>query len=122
MSALKANDCPAYNSILENMKSRGQGNSELAPAYNEVAVPIAEAMNKFVNGDYKAALDGLLPVQGSLWRMGGSIAQRDLIEWTMVEAGIRAGEKNVAMSLVNERLSSRPDSVINARFMGDLGE
>jgi hypothetical protein len=79
-------------------------------------------MNKFVNGDYKAALDGLLPVQGSLWRMGGSIAQRDLIEWTMVEAGIRAGEKNVAMSLVNERLSSRPDSVINARFMGDLGE
>ena len=54
--------------------------------------------------------------------MGGSIAQRDLIEWTMVEAGIRAGEKNVAMSLVNERLSSRPDSVINARFMGDLGE
>ena len=122
MSALKANDCPAYNSILEKMKSRGQGNSELSPAYNEVAVPIAEAMNKFVNGDYKAALDGLLPVQGSLWRMGGSIAQRDLIEWTMVEAGIRAGEKNVAMSLVNERLSSRPDSVINAKFMGDLGE
>mgnify|MGYP006255308285 FL=1 len=64
MSALKANDCPAYNSILEKMKSRGQGNSELAPAYTEVAVPIAEAMNKFVNGDYKAALDGLLPVQG----------------------------------------------------------
>ena len=50
-------------------------------------------MNKFVNGDYKAALDGLLPVQGSLWRMGGSIAQRDLIEWTMVEAGIRPEKK-----------------------------
>ncbi len=77
-------------------------------------------MNKFVNEDYRQALDGLLPVQGSLWRMGGSIAQRDLIEWTLLEAAIRAGEEKIAQSLVNERLSSRPDSHVNARFLGGI--
>ena len=57
------------------------------------------AMNKFVNEDFKEALEGLLPVQGSLWRMGGSIAQRDIIELTTAVAAIRAGEKNIALSL-----------------------
>jgi hypothetical protein len=52
--------------------------------------------------------------------MGGSIAQRDLIEWTLLEAAIRAGEEKIAQSLVNERLSSRPDSHVNARFLGGI--
>ena len=74
-------------------------------------------MNKFVNEDFKEALEGLLPVQGSLWRMGGSIAQRDIIELTTAVAAIRAGEKNIALSLINERLSSKPDSFINAKLV-----
>ena len=45
-----------------------------------------------MNEDFKEAL-GLLPIQGSLWRMGGSIAQRDIIELTTAVAAIRAGEK-----------------------------
>ena len=51
---------------------------------------------------------------------GGSIAQRDLIEWTLLEAAIRSGEEKIAQSLVNERLSSRPDSHVNARFLGGI--
>ena len=43
--------------------------------------------------------------------MGGSIAQRDIIEPTTAVAAIRAGEKNIALSLINERLSSKPDSL-----------
>ena len=77
-------------------KKKAGASGELAPAYSEVAIPVAKAMNKFVNEDYRQALDGLLPVQGSLWRMGGSIAQRDLIEWTLLETAIRAGEGKIA--------------------------
>ena len=120
MAALRAEDYSAYYTILDNMKKKAGTSGELAPAYSEVAVPVAKAMNKFVNEDYRQALDGLLPVQGSLWRMGGSIAQRDLIEWTLLEAAIRAGEEKIAQSLVNERLSSRPDSHVNARFLGGI--
>ena len=61
-------------------------------------------------------LDRLLPVEAELWRMGGSIAQRDLIEWTLTEAAIRSGQRNIALSLANERLALRPDSVVNRQF------
>ena len=117
MAALRANDHFAYQSVLNNIKSKANTDNELAPAYREVAQPIVEAMNKFVNEDFKEALEGLLPVQGSLWRMGGSIAQRDIIELTTAVAAIRAGEKNIALSLINERLSSKPDSFINAKLV-----
>ena len=115
--SLTANDHFAYQSVLNNIKSKANTDNELAPAYREVAQPIVEAMNKFVNEDFKEALEGLLPVQGSLWRMGGSIAQRDIIELTTAVAAIRAGEKNIALSLINERLSSKPDSFINAKLV-----
>jgi hypothetical protein len=70
-----------------------------------------------VDGDYAGAVEGLLPVEANLWRMGGSIAQRDLVEWTLTEAAIRSGQRNVALSLANERLAMRQESVVNQRFM-----
>jgi hypothetical protein len=49
--------------------------------------------------------------------MGGSRAQRDVIEWTLAEAAGRAGLRDVAVALAHERLASRPDSVPNRRFL-----
>ena len=86
------------------------------PAYQGVIIPIAEAMEYFVDEDYARAVDRLLSVEAELWRMGGSIAQRDLIEWTLTEAAIRSGQRDVALSLANERLALRPDSVVNRQF------
>lgn len=42
-----------------------------------------------------------------------SHAQRDVIERTILEAAIRAGNKTIAESLVQERLSHRPNSTYN---------
>lgn len=56
-------------------------------------------------------------MEANLWRMGGSIAQRDLVEWTLTEAAIRSGQRNVAPSLANERLAMRLESMVNRRFM-----
>ncbi len=49
--------------------------------------------------------------------MGGSIAQRDLVEWPLTEAAIRSGQRNVALSLAYERLAMRLEKVVNRRFM-----
>lgn len=117
MAALKAGDRGAYETVLAGMKRRAAADSELAPTYRDVAIPIAEAMACYVDGDYAGAVEGLLPVEANLWRMGGSIAQRDLVEWTLTEAAIRSGQRNVALSLANERLAMRPESVVNQRFM-----
>lgn len=55
--------------------------------------------------------------EAKLWRMGGSIAQRDLVEWTLTEAAIRAGLRDVALSLTNERLALKPGSAVNRHFL-----
>jgi hypothetical protein len=48
--------------------------------------------------------------------MGGSHAQRDVIDWTLAEAAVRAGMRDVALSIANERLALRPLSAPNRRF------
>jgi hypothetical protein len=49
--------------------------------------------------------------------MGGSNAQRDVIDWTLAEAAVRAGNRDIALSLAHERLAMRPESVPNHRFL-----
>lgn len=49
--------------------------------------------------------------------MGGSIAQRDLVEWALKVAAGRSGQSNIALSLANERLAFRPESAVNRRFL-----
>jgi hypothetical protein len=49
--------------------------------------------------------------------MGGSAAQRDVIDWTLNEAAGRARMSDVALSLAHERLASRPNSIPNRRFL-----
>ena len=116
MTAIRAGDRAAYETVLAGMKGTAAANDELLPAYRDVSIPVAEAVARFTDGDYAGAVDGLLPVEAHLWRMGGSIAQRDLVAWTLAEAAVRAGRRNVALSLANERLALRPESAVNRRF------
>jgi hypothetical protein len=59
----------------------------------------------------------LLPVRVELWRIGGSHAQRDVVDWTLTEAAARAGLRDVALALAHERLGTRPRSAPNRRFL-----
>ena len=117
MTALRAGDRAAYETVLDGMKRTAAANGELAPAYRDISIPAAEAMACFTDGDYTGAVDGLLTAETHLWRMGGSVAQRDLVAWTLAVAAIRAGRRNVALSLANERLALRPGSAANRRFL-----
>lgn len=117
MAALRAGDRAGYETVLAGMKRAAAAGGELTPAYRDVAIPIAEAMACFVDGDYAGAVEGLLGAEADLWRMGGSIAQRDLVAWTLAEAAARAGQRDVALSLANERLAQRPASAVNRRFL-----
>jgi len=117
MAALRADDRAAYETVLDGMKRFAAAGSELVPAYRDVAIPISKAIAAFVDRDYVAATDGLLNVKADLWRMGGSIAQRDLVEWTLTESAIRANQRSIALSLVNERLALRPESAVNRHFL-----
>jgi len=59
----------------------------------------------------------LQPARFDLWRIGGSHAQRDIIDWTLTEAAVRGGLRDVALSLAHERLGTRPRSAVNRNFL-----
>ena len=98
------------------MRETAASDAESAPCYREVGVPLVEGLMAFHRGAYDRAVDLLQPVRFDLWRIGGSKAQRDVVDWTLTEAAIRAGSRNVALSLANERLSLRPRSAVNRNF------
>ena len=52
---------------------------------------LAEAFAAYVRGDWAGTIDRIDPVLGEHERIGGSRAQRDLIEYTLASALIKAG-------------------------------
>jgi len=69
-------------------------------------VPIvAEAMGVFAKGRYDATIMALEPVLDEIVRVGGSLAQRDLFEYTLLAAYVRTGRHAEARAV----LARRPD-------------
>jgi hypothetical protein len=72
-----------------------------------VGLPVCRSIVRFAMGEYSLVVDELLPLRGRFHQFGGSHAQRDAIERTLLEAAIRAGLNDIAQALVSERLSLR---------------
>jgi len=78
------------------------------PVYVEVAAPLARALRRLVRADASGAADGLAALQPQVWQVGGSDAQREVVEDTLICALIRAGRYDEALRLVDRRLDRRP--------------
>lgn len=76
----------------------------------EVGSPATEAIVAFEAGRYQEAVRLLLPLRDTSHRFGGSHAQRDLLELTLLEAAIRAGDAALARELACTRLAWRASS------------
>ena len=74
----------------------------------EVGLPVMQGVQAFGAGDYAAVLDHLRPVRNIAHRYGGSHAQRDLIDLTMIEAAARGGQTDLHRALLAEREAARP--------------
>ena len=70
-----------------------------------IVAEVATALWEFAAGDYAAAADRLASVRELLVALGGSNAQRDVFEETLVEAQMRAGRGDEALALLGERLA-----------------
>lgn len=73
----------------------------------DVGIPATRAIFDFANGRYAQAASGLRAVRSIASRFGGSHAQRDLIDLTLIEAADRAGDKGLADALRRERAMVR---------------
>lgn len=81
----------------------------------EIGIPVCQAMVDFGMGNYAAVVQGLAPLRYRFAEFGGSHAQRDAIQQTLVEAAIRSGQRSLAQCLVSERIWVKPDSPWNQR-------
>jgi tetratricopeptide (TPR) repeat protein len=63
----------------------------------------ARAFAAFERRDFSAAIEALEPIAGELERIGGSRAQLDLVEFTLLKAYLGAGRPDDARRMLSER-------------------
>jgi hypothetical protein len=80
-----------------------------------VGLPASRAVLAFGEGRYGDVVSELAPIRATFQRFGGSHAQRDALQRTLLEAAIRGGQFDLARALVSERLSLRDTSVYSWR-------
>jgi tetratricopeptide (TPR) repeat protein len=77
-------------------------------AAGPVVPAIAEGFAAYANGDPDGAIELLELALPETVRIGGSRAQRDLVEYTLLAAYLRAGREEDARRLVSRRRDRRP--------------
>jgi len=117
MAELRSGQEALVERRLEAMRETAASTAEAAGLYRTVGIPVVEGLAAFHRGAYAEAVELLLPVRFDLWQIGGSHAQRDVVDWTLTEAAVRAGQRDIARSLAHERLATRPRSAPNRRFL-----
>lgn len=96
---------------------RAPNGPETATWARTTGVPLVEGFSAFWRGDYDFATEKLHSARFVANSFGGSHAQRDVIDGTLLEAAVRGGLNDVAHALANERLALKPHSPVNKRFV-----
>jgi len=113
MAFIGAGDVEAQKRQIETVRRAGTGAGTNAMMSREIGVPACEGFSAFARGDYAQTIEFLLPLRAKANRFGGSHAQRDVFSWTLTEAAMRLGDSALADAFVAERLSWKPESLIN---------
>jgi tetratricopeptide (TPR) repeat protein len=103
--------CAAYgdragaDARIDELRRQERGGRQPA---GRVAADAAEALAAFARGDDDAVIRLLEPALMELVRVGGSHAQRDVFEDTLLGAYLRSGRLEAASLLFHKRLGRRP--------------
>jgi tetratricopeptide (TPR) repeat protein len=82
-------------------------------AAGDMVPPMARGFAAFANGDYTTAAAEIEPLLATHERLGGSRAQRDLLEYIVTAAHIRAGRRDAAREMITRR---RPNNAKTGGF------
>jgi hypothetical protein len=93
--------------VINSLRAAATGVGDPAAFAREVGLDAALAIQAFGQGRYAETVQLLRPVRSYSHRFGGSHAQRDLIDLTLIEAAVRSHRKELASALTAERLARR---------------
>jgi hypothetical protein len=97
----------ALDTRLAQLEARA-ADGRLAPG--RAAIDLCRGMRAFTDGDNESAIRLLQPAMSDLVRIGGSHAQRELWEDTLIVAYLRGGHREKAAGLISARLERRPSA------------
>jgi hypothetical protein len=100
-----AGNVDAIDALLADLRRREANGKQPA---GPIVVTLVESVAAFARGDYASVVDTLYPVRDLIVRVGGSNAQREVFEDTLLEACIRAGRHEEARPILKSRLERRP--------------
>jgi len=102
--------------VLSGQRRALDAGDDTADFAREVGSAATRAMQAFGAGDFAQATRLLRSIRSTAHRFGGSHAQRDVIDLTLIEAALRSGDAALAGALAAERQALRPRSPLAARF------
>ena len=80
------------------------------PTAGTVTLPLVHALVAFRRGEYDEAVRWFEPIKDQLVRLGGSHAQNEVFEDTLIETYLRAGRYDDAEVWLRRRLDRRPSA------------
>ena len=127
MALAAAGDDAAQSSLLDAERGYASAGEEYeAEVAAEVGVPLLEAIAAHREGDHGRCVDLLLGIRPALFGIGGSHAQRDVFELTLIESAIADGRLALARALLSARVRTRPNSGLSwkkyAAVLSALGD
>jgi len=106
--------------VLEAARARSREPSTIGAMAAEVGVPLMTGVLDYGRGRYAQAVEALWSVRDGCHRFGGSHAQRDLVDQTLMDAAIRAGQPRLARRLLNERLLAKAGSPLTQHWAAGM--
>ena len=107
--------------VLEAARARSREPSTVGAMAAEVGVPLMTGILDYGRGRFAETVEALWSVRDVCHRFGGSHAQRDLVDQTLIDAAIRAGQRQLARHLLNERLLTKARSPLTKHWAARIG-
>lgn len=116
MAFVGAGEWELAGAVLEAMTRRLQQPGSNRAMTRDVGLPLARAFYAFGRSDYAMTVELLRPVRAFAHRFGGSHAQRDVLDLTLIEAALRSRQMALVRRLAAERIALKPASRIAKRY------
>ena len=98
-----------------------QANADNAEMAREVGVPLMQGLMAYARGDADEACAVLYPLRSVAHHFGGSHAQRDLIDQTLLAAAASSSHQAAGRALLNERRLAKPNTPLTEHWASRLG-
>jgi hypothetical protein len=116
-----ADRAAARDALLEAQRSAQLRGDDNAMFTREVGHPGCLALAAVARGEWAVAVDLLRGIRSHAHRFGGSHAQRDLLDLTLLHAAERGPDRALFRALAAERLALRPASALARRTAAAAG-